>query len=123
VIRSIEKGLYEYGAIKFTEPDSSESPANTERRRLQDTIGLVKVLQDMLFMLHDRVGHNEVTIRKMQVVGFMCAGRKIEMMRMGCWKGSVAVLVKVSPMNVPLRDERALDLLKIIVYVHRMKVC
>lgn len=119
VIRTVEDDTHEYGGMEVARSYSGE----TSSKWLGDTFKLAKALRDMLHRLHVRVNHDENVVRRLQVVGVFCAGVKIQTIRMGCWKGGVAVLFKDTVMEVPVDIEGITELCKVIAGVQRIKVC
>lgn len=119
VIRTVEDDTHEYGGMEVARSYSGQ----TSSKWLGDTFKLAKALRDMLHRLHVRVEHDEKVARKLQVVGVFCAGVKIQTVRLGCWKGGVAVLIKDPVMEVPVAIEGMTGLCKVIAGVQRIKVC
>lgn len=118
VIRTVEDDTHEYGGMEVARSYTGQ----TSSKWLGDMFKLAKALRDMLHRLHERVDHDEDVVRKLQVVGVLCAGVKIQTVRMGCWKGGVGLLVKDPPMEVPVSVEGLTGLYKVIAGVQRMKV-
>ena len=119
VIRTVEDNTHEFGGVEVARTDAGGAGST---KRLGDAGKLVRAMRDMLFRLHERVGHDEGVVRRVQVVGVVCAGVKMQAMRMGCWRGGVAVLVPEMELEVPVEIGGAKRLWQILAGVQRLKV-
>lgn len=89
-----------------------------ERKWVTDTLKVVKVLHDMLY---------EIQSPRMQVVGFVTAAWRCQLLRMCYAKGYVCALSADAVRKVPSFDEGVLGLLELVGVVWKMrevlKVC
>lgn len=118
VVRTIEGDFDEFCGMEIAR---GYAGGETSTKWLSDTFKLAKVLKDMLHCLHKRVDHDEAICKKLRVVGVICNGLKLQMVRMGHYKGGIAILTKDDPIQVPVGVEGLLNLFVVIAEISRMK--
>lgn len=99
VIRTVEDNTHEAGASRW--PSQMEDLSSS--KNLADTWKLCRALRDMLQRLHECVDHDDEATTRIQVVRIVRFGVIFQMMRIGCWKGMVSVLVRDHPMHLPFQ--------------------
>lgn len=120
VIRSIEDNTHEFGAIEVAR---TAAGGQNSTKWLSDEGKLLKALRDMLGLLCGLVGWKKDSTKRLQVVGVVCAGLKMKVIRMGRWReGGVAVVSRENICGVPVGVEELKELSKLLVMVASLKV-
>lgn len=120
VIRSIEDNTHEFGGIEVAR---TAAGGEKSTKWLSDADKLLKSLRDMLGLLCGLVGWKKDSTKRLQVVGVVCAGLKMQVIRMGRWReGGVAVVCREKIVGVPVGVEELKELSKLLVMVASMKV-
>lgn len=120
VIRSVEDNTHEFGGIEVAR---TAAGGEMSTKWLTDAEKLLKALRDMLGSLCGLAGWKKNSTQRLQVVGVVCAGLKMQVMRMGRWReGVVAVVSREVIVEVPVEVEQLKVLLKLLVMVASMRV-
>jgi hypothetical protein len=118
VVKTFENGFDEFSGVEIAR---GYAGGETSTKWLSDSFKLAKVLADMLHCLHKRARHDEAVSKTLRVAGVICNGLKLQMMRMECHKGAIAILTKDEPIQVSFTVEGLENLFQIIAEVSRMK--
>lgn len=119
VIRTVEDNTQEFGGIEVAR---TAHGGRTSTKWLSDTEKLLKALRDMLGVLCGVVGRWKEG-PGLQVVGVVCAGLKMQVIRMGHWReGAVAVVSRERIVEVPVEVQEFKELVNLLVMVATMKV-
>lgn len=120
VIRSIEDSTHEFGGIEVARTAAGGVKST---KWLTDAEKLLKALRDMLGLLCGLVGWKKDSTKRLQVVGVVCAGLKMQVIRMGRWReGGVAVVSRENIVGVPVGVEELTELSKLLIMVASTKV-
>lgn len=119
IIRSIEDDSLEFGSMEVSKSWGGVGGKST--KRLGDIEKMIKTLRDMLFQLHERVEFNPAVTKKIQVVGIICGGLKVQFFRMYS-VGYIAVLKREAIEMVPIECSGFANLKKLITKFAMIKV-
>ncbi|KAA8894174.1 hypothetical protein FN846DRAFT_923174 [Sphaerosporella brunnea] len=118
IIRSVEDDSHEYGGMEVAR---TLDGGTSSTKWLRDTQKLVRALRDMLDRLHQIVEHEPTLVKKLQVVGFITAGRALMMLRLCHPKGYICVLKNERLLEVPSKVPQLKQLLLLLASVVQMK--
>lgn len=119
VIRSIQDNSHEFGGMEVARTAVGGVKST---KRLTDTDKLLRALRDMLEVLSGLEFKQDPT-PVLQVVGVICAGLQMQLIRMGCYRGSVAVVFREVIVEVPVVVAEFGALTKLLVTAACLKVC
>jgi hypothetical protein len=112
MLRTVEDDFHEFFCMEIS---NTFQGGDTSTKWLDDSQKLFRSLRDMLGRLAQRGGK--------QVVGAVAAGLKLAIWRMYHSKGYTCVLKRERIQTVPSKVENLKELLLLLSYVARMKVC
>lgn len=120
VIRSVGDNTHEFGGIEVAR---TAAGGEKSTKRLRDAKKLLKALRDMLGALSGLVEWKKDSTRRLQVVGVVCAGLEMQVIRMGRWRtAGVAVVARETAVQVPVEVEGLKGLFKLLIMVASVKV-
>lgn len=120
VIRSTGDEAHEFGGMEVAR---SAAGGLKSTKRLGDEEKLLKALRDMLAVLCGLVNVLGEDKPSLQVVGVLCAGLKMQVIKMGCYReGGVAVVLRQQVVEIPEELNGLTGLTKVLVMVASMKV-
>ncbi|RPB07510.1 hypothetical protein P167DRAFT_540071 [Morchella conica CCBAS932] len=119
VIRSTGDEAHEFGGMEVAR---SAAGGLKSTKRLGDEEKLLKALRDMLAVLCGLVNVSGEDKPSLQVVGVLCAGLKMQVIKMGCYReGCVAVVRRQQVVEIPEELNGLTGLTKVLVMVASMK--
>ncbi|KAH8152302.1 uncharacterized protein LAJ45_03729 [Morchella importuna] len=119
VIRSTGDEAHEFGGMEVAR---SAAGGLKSTKRLGDEEKLLKALRDMLAVLCGLVNVLGEDKPSLQVVGVLCAGLKMQVIKMGCYReGGVAVVLRQQVVEIPEELNGLTGLTKVLVMVASMK--
>jgi len=107
----------EYGAIEV----AKKFVILNSTKQLKDGLKLGKVMHDMLVCLAQQVKFSEEKVRKLQVIGLLHLGLKLQVLRMSSPNGLVSVLKREELHEVPTTVNKIRDLIMHLSSVWRAK--
>lgn len=118
VVRTVEDEAYEYAGIEV----AKKWQDHTSSKSLNDSRKLIRALRDMLRRLHGRVNNRKDVVHKLQVVGLLNQGLRLQVLRMCHPHGYVCLLMRGEDHRVPSIASEIVDLLRLIVHLVQVKV-
>ncbi|RUS31922.1 hypothetical protein BC938DRAFT_476748, partial [Jimgerdemannia flammicorona] len=91
-------------------------------KRLTDGLKLGKAMHDMLVCLSQLVKFDKKKIRRLQIVGFLHSGLKLQVYRMINPKGYVSLLAREELHEVPAKVDELKKLIMLLASIWRAKV-
>lgn len=118
IVRTTEDRPMEFCAM---EVGKSFHGGETATKWLSDDYKLARVLRDMIWQLHQRVYRDPTITKMLEVVGIVCGGLHLSVLRMSNPRGYVCLLARERPRDVPTKVVDIKDLLVLISLMSRVK--